>query len=89
MLFRSEDLNAYAGRYAANDLIYVIARDGDRLMGGREGKPPVALTPELPDVFFAAGQLRTRKIFQRDPAGKVTGFLDRREGVDVVWKKVS
>jgi hypothetical protein len=38
-------------------------------------------------VFFVAGQPRTRKIFQRDAAGKITGFVDRREGIDLVWKK--
>ncbi len=82
-----EELDAYVGRYAAGDLTYVISRDGDHLVGGREGKPASALNVELHDVMFIPGQLRTRKIFQRDAAGKITGFVDRREGVDLVWKK--
>lgn len=84
-----QELDAYAGRYAAGDLTYVISHDGDRLVGGREGKPASTLNAELHDVFFISGQLRTRKIFQRDATGKVTGFLDRREGMDVTWKRIN
>ena len=85
----AQELDAYVGHYAAGDLVYVVARDGDHMTGGREGKPPSAMKAELKDVFFIPGQLRTRKIFQRDSAGKVTGFLDRREGEDVVWKRIN
>jgi hypothetical protein len=38
------------------------------------------------DVLFIPGQPRTRKIFQRDADGKVTGFLDRRGGEDLVFR---
>lgn len=84
-----QELDAFVGRYAADDLVYVISRDGDHLVGGREGKPASALNAELKDVFFIGGQLRTRKIFQRDGGGKVTGFLDRREGIDVTWRRIN
>lgn len=84
-----QDLDAYVGRYAVSDLIYVVSRDGDHLVGGRGGKPGSVLQGELKDVFFIAGQLRTRKIFQRDANGKVIGFLDRREGVDLPWKRIN
>ena len=83
----SQELDAYVGRYTAGDLVYIITRDGDHLFGGREGKAASALHVELHDVLFASSQLRIRKIFQRDSEGMVTGFVDRREGVDVVWKK--
>jgi hypothetical protein len=33
------------------------------------------------------GQPRTRKIFQRNSEGKITGFVDRREGEDLVWRR--
>jgi hypothetical protein len=39
------------------------------------------------DVFFVAGQPRPRRIFTRDTAGAITGFVDRREGEDVRWQK--
>jgi len=38
-------------------------------------------------VLFTPGQPRTRKIFQRDAQGRVTGFLSRREERDIVFKK--
>jgi ketosteroid isomerase-like protein len=85
----AQELDAYVGRYAVGDLVYVISRDADHLVGGREGKPLSNLNCELKDVFFISGQLRTRKIFQRDNSGKVTGFLDRREGVDVTWRRTN
>jgi hypothetical protein len=46
------------------------------------------LKAEVRDVFFVSGQLRTRKIFQRDNGGKIVSFVDRREGSDLVWKKI-
>ena len=45
------------------------------------------LDVEVRDVLFVPGQPRIRKIFQRDPHGKITGFVDRRESWDLVWKK--
>ena len=87
--FPPSELDAYVGRYsAAPDLIYIINRDGDHLTGAREGAQPAALKAELRDVFFVTGQLRTRKIFERDKAGHVVGFVDRREGSDLTWKRL-
>jgi len=82
------ELDGYAGRYAAGDLIYVIRREGDHLVGIREGRPAAQLNVEVRDVFFVKGQPRSRKIFQRDQNGQVSGFSDRREGVDLVWKRI-
>jgi hypothetical protein len=83
------DLDAYAGRYAAApDLMYTIKRGGDFLVAEREGRPSVTLKAEVRDLFFVSGQLRTRKIFERDSTGRVTGFVDRREGSDLVWKRL-
>lgn len=83
------ELDAYVGRYSAGPhLDYTIRREGDHLVGGREGRPGATLKAEVRDVFFVSGQLRTRKIFERDSSGKIIGFVDRREGSDLVWKKV-
>jgi hypothetical protein len=83
----ARDLPSYAGRYAAGDLLYTIRVEGDHLLGAHAGKASAVLNQEVRDVFFVTGQLRTRKIFQRDAAGKVTGFVDRREGTDLLWTK--
>lgn len=86
----AEACQQYAGRYRATDtdLIYVIQWDGKQLVGGREGKQPTPLKAEVRDVLFIAGQPRNRKIFQRDASGGITGFVDRREGRDLVWQRV-
>jgi len=85
----SSELDAYTGRYsAAPELTYTIRREGDHLVGERAGRPATPLKAEVRDVFFVAGQLRTRKIFDRDSTGRVVGFVDRREGSDLVWKRI-
>lgn len=56
-------------------------------MGGRQGGTMKPLLAEVRDVLFIAGQPRTRKIFQRDAEGNITGFVDRREARDLVWHR--
>ncbi|MDQ2932331.1 MAG: nuclear transport factor 2 family protein [Gemmatimonadota bacterium] len=81
-------LCGYSGRYAMTDsIVATIACSGDSLMVKREGRPDRAFRPELRDVFFEPGQPRTRRIFQRDAAGHIIGFVDRREARDLTWKR--
>lgn len=83
-----KELRQYVGQYAAApDLLYVIRWDGQRLVGGKKGSSMKPLAVEVRDVLFVPGQPRIRKIFQRDEKGKITGFVDRRESWDLVWKK--
>ena len=78
----------YCGRYALGDLIYVVQCGADGLTGGQLGRPPKPLRLESADVFFVPGEPRTRRIFQRDASGRITGFVERRESWDLVWKRV-
>ena len=79
-------LAEYEGRYrAAPDLSYVIRREGDHLIGERQGLPSVTLSQESADVFFVPGHPRDRKIFRRDAGNKIVDFVDRREGEDLVF----
>jgi uncharacterized membrane protein YphA (DoxX/SURF4 family)/ketosteroid isomerase-like protein len=81
-------LQEYEGRYSGgSDLAYLIEWDGKQLVGGRAGRPMTPLLVEVRDVLFVVGQPRTRKIFQRDENGRITGFVDRREGEDLVWRR--
>ncbi|HEY1614385.1 MAG TPA: nuclear transport factor 2 family protein [Rhizomicrobium sp.] len=83
-------LGAYAGRYvAAPDLVWSIRLSGDHLVGQREGKPPHPLLMEAPDLFFIPGEPREKRLFQRDAAGRITGFVERREGEDILWRRAS
>jgi hypothetical protein len=71
------------------DLVCTISRQGDHLTGAVNGGPPVMLEAELPDVLFTPGRPRIRKIFKRDESGRVTGYVSRREGRDVMFTKSS
>jgi hypothetical protein len=83
-------LDQYVGRYQAGpDFVYAITKNGHDLLAGVAGGKPGAMKMELLDVAFAPGQPRVRKLFQRDAAGYITGFLSRREGRDVIWKKIN
>jgi hypothetical protein len=83
-----KELEQYVGTYsAAPNLTYIIRWDGQRLVGGKKGSSMKPLDVEVRDVLFVPGQPRIRKIFQRDAKGKITGFVDRRESWDLVWKK--
>jgi Domain of unknown function (DUF4440) len=81
-------LAEYEGRYrAAPDLAYLIRREGDHLVGERQGLPTVTLAQESTDVFFVPGHPRDRKIFRRDADNKIVDFVDRREGEDLVFAR--
>ena len=81
-------LCAYAGRYVLTPEISVTARcEGHGLVFERAGRPDRTFMPELRDQFFEPGQPRTRRLFQRDAGGAITGFVDRREERDIVWKR--
>ncbi|HZX41282.1 MAG TPA: hypothetical protein VFE93_05535, partial [Myxococcaceae bacterium] len=67
---------------------YVVRCETEGLTGGTPGRPVKPLRLESPDVFFVPGEPRTRRFFQRDAAGRVTGVVERRESWDLLWKRV-
>jgi len=80
-------LDDYVGRYsAAPDLTWIVRREGDRLLGGADGRTPLKV--ESQDVLFVPGHPRERRIFLRTPEGRVSGFLWRREGEEVLWQRL-
>jgi regulator of sigma D len=85
-----QQLCAYDGSYSLTaDIVAKVRCDAGGLMIERTGRPAMKYLAETPDVFFAPGQPRTRRIFVRDDAGRIVGFVDRREGEDVRWTKRS
>ena len=85
----SETLCSYAGSYQLSpDTVAQIRCEGDYLVSERPGRPPATYKAEVKDMFFAPGSPRSRRVFLRNVAGAITGFADRREGEDVVWKRV-
>ena len=86
----SSVLDQYVGTYSGGDgLTVVIAHVGDGLTAAANGGKPAEYKAELKDVFFVAGQPRNRRIFQRDATGAVTGYVNRREGRDIVYKRTA
>ena len=82
-------LDQYAGTYQATPTLKaVFAHTGADLTLSTNGGPPVRQQAELRDVVFTAGMPRIRRIFQRDAQGNVSGFVSRREGHDIVFKRI-
>ncbi|HET6554582.1 MAG TPA: DUF4440 domain-containing protein [Dyella sp.] len=84
------ELDEYVGTYqAAPGLSVTITRQGSELFSATNGAKPTPLLAELRDVLFTPGQARTRRIFERDGNGKITGFAARREGNGLEFRKTS
>jgi hypothetical protein len=84
------ELCAYEGVYSLTPAVKTTIRcEKDGLTSERADRPAARYSAEVRDVFFAAGQPRTRRIFTRDARGRVDGFVDRREGEDVRWTRAA
>lgn len=84
-----QELDDYVGTYqAAPGIAVTITRKGAQLLSATLGAKPTPLLAEVRDVLFTPGQPRTRRVFERDAHGKVTGFFSRREGHGVEFRKV-
>jgi ketosteroid isomerase-like protein len=85
----AKSLDEYVGRYqAGDDFVVVISKADGGLAGSTNAGPPVGMKAELHDVFFVPGQPTLRRIFERDESGKITGLVSRRNGHDLVLKRV-
>jgi len=84
-------LAQYVGKYQLKDsaATYSLQLVNGQLTGTRDARKAATWNAEASDVFFLSGDPRIRKIFQRDAAGKITGFIERRESWDVVWLKIA
>ena len=81
-------LDQYAGTYeATRSFKATIKRMGDELSVSINGAPSTIQRAELRDVFFTPGSPRSRRIFQRDEHGNIVGFISRREGHDIIFRR--
>jgi hypothetical protein len=85
------ELQQYVGTYKLKDseATYSLKVSDGKLIATRSGHSPVTWNAEARDVFFKGGDPRIRTIFQRDSAGKIRAFVERREMWDIVWEKRS
>ena len=63
-----------------------VSADGNNLYMERSGRPKDLLLPESSDLFFRKG-VEGRILFHRDVHGTVDALYNRRNNVDVVWKR--
>ena len=83
-------LEDYVGTYTAGPgYVLRVTRKGGELMAALNDGAPTAMKAEARDVFFIPGAPRLRRIFQRAAGGEVTGFVSRREGHDIVLRRMS
>lgn len=87
--YLDDKAESYVGHFTLSpEIAYDIRLKDGKLEGQRGGRAAESLMAEAPDVFFVPGSPRYRKIFKRDAAGRITGFVERREAWDLVWTRV-
>jgi ketosteroid isomerase-like protein len=82
-------LNEYIGTYAAPGVTIAIARSGAALTASTNGAEPIPLDAESRDMFFTPGRAGGNVIFQRDASGRVTTYISRQAGGDLVFTAVT
>jgi hypothetical protein len=81
-------LGQYEGTYQLTaEITGAFLPVGDELIFRQTGRPDRHYRAEVPDVFYNPGAPRSRRIFCRNAGGEITGFVDRREGRDIAWKR--
>ncbi len=79
----------FTGVYRLMDTIScTIIMQHDTLFIQKKTGSKQALLPETPTIFFRQTDSRGRKIFATDAAGRMQ-MLERRNGQDLVWKRIS
>jgi hypothetical protein len=82
-------LDAFAGRYEVSpNFVVTVTREGNRLMNEAPGSPKGELIPAGPDRFYISMGANFIVTFERDAAGKVTGFKTRRNGQDLGGRRI-
>lgn len=84
------ELNDYLGAYQVDSTFTArISREGDDLILGSNGGSPSVLKVEVKDVVFVPDAPGARRILQRDSFGHIAGYINRRDGNDILLKKAS
>ena len=84
------ELDDYVGTYQLTPAIVAkIERNGTDLTISANGAKPMPLKVEIRDVLFIPGMPNVRRIFQRDSAGHVISYISRRDGADLIFKKIA
>jgi hypothetical protein len=74
-------ISSYAGTYSGA----TVSASGNKLQLRRERRPAMTLSRLRGDSFFVSGEPLRRVVFERDAAGKVSGFQLLRSSGQSVW----
>lgn len=89
VILDSNTMKPYCGIYQlSKDITYSVSLVNDTLIGQRTGHAKEKLIPIDNYTFYRQGATRGVKIFVKDSTGNVIEMVDRRNGQDLVWKKV-
>ncbi|MCI0415446.1 DUF4440 domain-containing protein [bacterium] len=84
-----EQLQRFTGAYELkSDVVYTITLEDNKLIGQRTGRAKEELFPENETRLFRKGAPRGIKIFVPDEKGRFTKMIDRRDNVDLVWRRI-
>ena len=82
-------LQHYTGTYLlGDDITYEVSLEHGKLFGQRKGRPREELFAENDTMFFTLQDARGVKVFETRGAGGASRMIARRNGNDIVWKKV-
>jgi len=85
----AKTLDEYAGTYEATpDMRFTFARKGDDLVASLNGGTETVQKAQARDIVFSSGHGTTPKVFQRDEAGKITGFVYLRGKNSLSFRRV-
>ena len=78
----------YAGRYASEpSSVFIVTREGDRLMGQAPNGEKVELLPENETTFFLGGR-NIQVVFERGKTGQVVRMIVKRGGDDLRLERI-
>jgi hypothetical protein len=82
-------LDEYVGRYeSAPGVYYEITREGDQLLGQRNGFQKVPWLAESGDIFYVTSDPTASRVFMRDPNGGVSKLLRVDVQGNTEWTRV-
>jgi Domain of unknown function (DUF4440) len=83
-----EKMKEVTGQYELTPgIVYDVTIEENKLFGQRTDRPKEELFPENETTYFRKGNPRGLKIFVKNENGQVIKLIDRRDNVDLIWRK--
>ncbi|MGH9857517.1 MAG: hypothetical protein ACRD4B_06705, partial [Acidobacteriota bacterium] len=84
-----EKLQRFTGEYElTTGIVYTISLEGDQLIGQRTGRTKEELFPENETRLIRKASPRGVKIFVEDDQGRFIKMVDRRDNIDLIWRRI-